>query len=148
MSQELIDAITEMREEDALQIATDLLDAGTPPLDVLDDCKAAMAVVGKRFETGESFIPELMLAGEMLAMYGGVSALQLAPSGVIRHIVPLVGHELALGHNLLDDPERNKEAFLALKSRTLTLAGPFELRQGGAAVVGRLQVFLQFGKQG
>jgi len=67
MSQELIDAITEMREEDALQIATDLLDAGTPPLDVLDDCKAAMAVVGKRFETGESFIPELMLAGEMLA---------------------------------------------------------------------------------
>ena len=67
MSQELIDAITEMREEDALQIATDLLDAGTPPLDVLDDCKAAMVVVGKRFETGESFIPELMLAGEMLA---------------------------------------------------------------------------------
>jgi len=88
------------------------------------------------------------LAGEMLAMYGGVSALQLAPSGVIRHIVPLVGHELALGHNLLDDPERNKEAFLALKSRTLTLAGPFELRQGGTAVVGRLPVFLQFGQQG
>lgn len=87
------------------------------------------------------------LAGEMLAMYGGVSALQLAPSGVIRRIVPLAGHESALGHKLLDDPERNKEAFLALKSRTLTLAGPFVLRQGGEAVVGRLPVFLQVGEK-
>lgn len=67
MSQELIDAITDMREEDALQIANDLLDAGTSPLSILDDCRTAMDVVGKRFEAGESFIPELILAGEMLA---------------------------------------------------------------------------------
>jgi signal transduction histidine kinase len=87
------------------------------------------------------------LAGQMLNMYGGLSALQLAPNGVIRDIVPQTGHEAAIGHNLLDDPERNKEAFLALKSRTLTLAGPFELRQGGQAVVGRLPVFLDVGKK-
>src|SRR5512133_2136153 len=67
MSQELIDAITEMREEDALQLATERLDAGESPLAILDDCRTAMDVVGKRFEQGESFIPELMLAGEMLA---------------------------------------------------------------------------------
>lgn len=88
------------------------------------------------------------LARQMLEMYGGLSALQLAPNGVIREIVPKAGHEAALGHDLLDDPERNKEAFLALKSRTLTLAGPFELRQGGQAVVGRLPVFLDVGKRG
>lgn len=87
------------------------------------------------------------LASGMLTMYGGLSALQLAPNGVIRHIVPTAGHEAAIGHNLLDDPERNKEAFLALKSRALTLAGPFELRQGGQAVVGRLPVFLDIGKR-
>lgn len=67
MSQELIDAITEMREEDALQLASEMLDAGQSPLSILDDCRTAMDVVGKRFEKGESFIPELMLAGEMLA---------------------------------------------------------------------------------
>jgi methanogenic corrinoid protein MtbC1 len=67
MSQELIDAITDMREEDALQIANDLLEAGESPLVILDDCRNAMDVVGKRFERGESFIPELILAGEMLA---------------------------------------------------------------------------------
>ena len=72
MSQELIDAITDMREEDAMQIANDLLEAGTSPLAILDDCRAAMDVVGKRFESGESFIPELILAGEMLAQISNV----------------------------------------------------------------------------
>jgi signal transduction histidine kinase len=88
------------------------------------------------------------LAAEMLEMYGGLSALQLAPNGVIRHVVPVLGNELAIGHDLLADPERNKEAFLALKTRTLTLAGPFELRQGGQAVVGRLPVFIDAGTSG
>jgi methanogenic corrinoid protein MtbC1 len=66
MSQELIDAITEMREEDALKITTQMLDAGTDPLDVLEACRQAMEIIGQRFESGDCFIPELILAGEML----------------------------------------------------------------------------------
>ncbi len=66
MSQKLIDAITEMREEDALQITTQMLDAGTDPLDVLEACRQAMEIIGQRFESGDCFIPELILAGEML----------------------------------------------------------------------------------
>lgn len=88
------------------------------------------------------------LAEEMLPMYGGLSSLQLAPNGVIRRVVPLRGNEAAIGHNLLDDPARTKEAYLALESRKLTLAGPFELKQGGQAVVGRLPVFLDVGGSG
>lgn len=82
------------------------------------------------------------LAREMISLYGGISSLQLAPKGVIRFIVPLEGNEKAIGHNLLDDTSRNKEALQAVRTRTLTLAGPFELVQGGVAVVGRLPVFL------
>ena len=67
MNQELIDAITELREEDAVAIADRLLDAGTSPSDVLDDCKKAMDVIGHQFEVGESFIPELIFAGDILA---------------------------------------------------------------------------------
>lgn len=67
MTQELIDAITEMREEDALQITNEILEAGGDPNAVLDACREAMGVVGKRFESGESFIPELIFAGEMLS---------------------------------------------------------------------------------
>lgn len=66
MSQELINAITEMREEDALKITHELLEEGADPIDVLESCRQAMDIIGKRFETGESFIPELILAGEML----------------------------------------------------------------------------------
>lgn len=81
------------------------------------------------------------LGEEMLRLYGGLSALQLAPKGIISQIVPLAGNEAAIGHDLLADPARNKEAVLAVETKRLTLAGPFELRQGGLAVVGRLPVF-------
>ena len=67
MSQELINAITEMREEDAVSITNELLDGGTSPADILNACKDAMDIIGKRFEEGEAFIPELMLAGEMMS---------------------------------------------------------------------------------
>jgi 5-methyltetrahydrofolate--homocysteine methyltransferase len=66
MSQELINAITEMREEDALAITNQLLDGGTAPMEVLEACKGAMDIIGERFENGEAFIPELILAGEMM----------------------------------------------------------------------------------
>jgi len=66
MSQKLIDAITEMREDDALKITNELLDGGTTPMDVLNACKQAMDLIGERFEKGEAFIPELILAGEMM----------------------------------------------------------------------------------
>lgn len=66
MSQELIDAITEMREEDALRITRRMLEGGNNPLEVLEACRNAMDVIGKRFEAGDCFIPELILAGEML----------------------------------------------------------------------------------
>ncbi len=81
-------------------------------------------------------------AGQMLHLYPGVAALQLAPNGIVSESVPLKGNEKAIGHNLLQDPKRTKEAFLARETGKLTLAGPFPLIQGGTAIVGRLPVFL------
>ena len=66
MTQALVDAIAEMREDDALSIAQAALDGGTPPLEILEDCRLAMTQVGRQFEAGEYFVPELILAGEML----------------------------------------------------------------------------------
>ncbi|MBC7961587.1 MAG: PAS domain S-box protein, partial [Steroidobacteraceae bacterium] len=82
------------------------------------------------------------VATEMLRLYPGVGALQLAPDGIIKKIVPLAGNEKAIGHDLLKDPARNKEAFLARSTEKLTLAGPFKLVQGGLGAVGRMPVFL------
>jgi methanogenic corrinoid protein MtbC1 len=66
MSKALIDAITDMREQDALKIADEMLASGADPLGVLDACREAMVVIGQRFEAGDCFVPELILAGEML----------------------------------------------------------------------------------
>jgi methylmalonyl-CoA mutase cobalamin-binding domain/chain len=66
MSRKLIDAITDMREDDALSITDEMLKGGTDPLDVLEACRKAMEVVGQRFEDGDCFVPELILAGEVL----------------------------------------------------------------------------------
>lgn len=70
--QKLIDAIIEMREEDALAITNEHLDGNTTSTEILDACRKAMDVIGKQFEVGESFIPELIMAGEILA---GISAI-------------------------------------------------------------------------
>ena len=71
MSQELIQAITDMREDEAVAFAKQLLDNGTEPVLILDDCREAMSIIGKRFEEGDCFISELILAGEIL---GQISA--------------------------------------------------------------------------
>jgi signal transduction histidine kinase/ActR/RegA family two-component response regulator len=60
---------------------------------------------------------------------------------VIRRVYPLAGNEGALGHDLLADPDRRDQALKAIRSRRLTVAGPFELRQGGVGLVARLAVF-------
>ena len=97
---------------------------------------------------GNGRLPEFeATARQLLPYYPGAASLQLAPDGIVRQIVPPEGNEKAIGHNLLQDPVRNKEAFLARVSGQLTLAGPFELVQGGLGAVGRLPVYLGEGRR-
>ena len=66
MNDKLINLMADMQEEETLAMVKELIASGTNPMDILDDARAAMEVVGKRFETGEYFIPDLMMAGEIL----------------------------------------------------------------------------------
>ena len=84
MSQELIDAIVEIREDDALAITNQLLDSGTAPLDILDACKGAMDIIGARYEKGEAFIPELMMAGEMMTAISEIIKPRMAGEGEVE----------------------------------------------------------------
>ncbi len=58
--------MVEMKEQEALETAKELISSGEDPLNILNACSEAMETVGKRFETGEYFLPHLILAGEML----------------------------------------------------------------------------------
>lgn len=64
--QDLIKAVVEMMEDDARALTRKYLDAGTPPMQVIDAYKQALGIIGKRFEEGRYFVPELILAGEMM----------------------------------------------------------------------------------
>jgi methanogenic corrinoid protein MtbC1 len=66
MANGLVDAIVGMREEEALEITTEMLEAGEASQKVLGLCREAMVVVGERFEKGEYFIPHLIMGGEIL----------------------------------------------------------------------------------
>jgi 5-methyltetrahydrofolate--homocysteine methyltransferase len=66
MTASLIHALVEMQEAEALQAAQALLAGGTPALEILKACSAAMEAIGKRFETGEYFLPHLIMAGAMM----------------------------------------------------------------------------------
>jgi 5-methyltetrahydrofolate--homocysteine methyltransferase len=71
---QLVEWLADMYEEEAIELSNKmLLEDGKDPMRVLDLCRAAMDIVGQRFEEGEYFLPELVLAGEMLDNIGAVA---------------------------------------------------------------------------
>ncbi|NLE21295.1 MAG: methionine synthase [Actinobacteria bacterium] len=66
MSKELTNAIVGMDEAEAMRLVDEMLDAGADPADVLEEAKAAMTVLGEKFECEEAFIPELIMGGEIM----------------------------------------------------------------------------------
>ena len=71
-----------------------------------------------------------------------VSAVQLAPDGVVQYIYPLAGHEGAIGHDLLKDKRRNDGALETIENRSLTVVGPLRLIQNNRmAVIARKPIF-------
>ncbi|UQZ90342.1 sensor domain-containing diguanylate cyclase [Deltaproteobacteria bacterium Smac51] len=67
----------------------------------------------------------------------------VAPEGVVSGVYPLKGNERVLGYSLLGEGKGNTEARLAVEKGQLVFGGPFELIQGGRALVGRLPVWLE-----
>jgi 5-methyltetrahydrofolate--homocysteine methyltransferase len=71
---QLVEWLADMNEDDAVALAKRmLLEEKANPLRVLELCRMAMDTVGKRFEQGEYFLPELVLAGEMLENIGAIA---------------------------------------------------------------------------
>jgi len=81
MSKELVDLVVDMQEEEAIKLAEKLLEEGVAPLSLLDDCREALGVIGDRFAAGECFVPELILAGEMLRQIGALVKPKIEASG-------------------------------------------------------------------
>lgn len=65
----------------------------------------------------------------------------IAPNGIVSNVYPLVGNEEVIGLNFFEPGQGNAEAIEARDSGLLVLGGPFDLVQGGQALVGRLPIY-------
>jgi 5-methyltetrahydrofolate--homocysteine methyltransferase len=70
MKEKLVTAIADMNEEEAMNLARAMLDAGDDPQVVLDACTEAMLIVGARYDAKEYYLPELIIAGDMMKRIG------------------------------------------------------------------------------
>ncbi len=75
---DLVEAMANMKERDALRIVDEMLEKGEDPNYILDLSSEAMAVVGERYQEGTYFLPELIMSGEMLKKIGEVLKPRLA----------------------------------------------------------------------
>jgi len=69
---EFVSALVNMEKTKVMEIAEDLLSKETDPIVLLDGAKKAMGEVGRLFEQGEYFVPELILSGKMLKDVSGM----------------------------------------------------------------------------
>jgi 5-methyltetrahydrofolate--homocysteine methyltransferase len=66
MKEQLVNAISDMEQEEAIRLAKEMLDSGIDPQEILDASREAMNIVGNRYERKEYFLPELIIAGDLL----------------------------------------------------------------------------------
>jgi len=143
---ELVEAMANMKEKEALQIVDDLLAKGEDPQKILDLSSEAMGVVGERYQEGTYFLPELIMSGEMLRKIGEILKPKLAAKtdqtkklgtvvlGTVRGDIhdigkDIVGFMLEVNgfevHDLgIDQPEENfVNAVREYKPQVLALSG-------------------------
>jgi len=81
LEEELLGAILALDEEKALEIARRRLEAGEDPARVLEALRVAADRIGEKYEQGEFFIADLVLAGEILRELSELAKPKLAERG-------------------------------------------------------------------
>ena len=66
MSGELVKLLSDLKEPEALEFVGKALAQGTDPMDLLNQAKEGMNIVGQRFADEDYFIPDLIFSGEIL----------------------------------------------------------------------------------
>ena len=61
----IADTLAELNEEEVYRLVREQLDAGADPMSILSECRRGMDIVGERYKTGEFFLSELIVSGEI-----------------------------------------------------------------------------------
>ena len=145
MSEKLLEAMIDMKENESIEITRSLLDSGEDPIKILEICTQAMEEVGKRFEESTYFLPELMMAGEILSQISAIVKPRLKGEAIFeKRGKVLIGTVQSDIHNIGKDivaflldvngfevkdigidvaPEKFVEAILEFKPQVVGLSG-------------------------
>jgi methanogenic corrinoid protein MtbC1 len=66
MAKELVKLISDLKEREALEFVQKKLDESIDPLEILEEAREGLKIVGERFSCGDYFIPDLVFSGEIL----------------------------------------------------------------------------------
>ena len=104
-TQGLAEAIYNLDEQAALRLSREMLDNGVGPVDILEESRAGMSVVGERFQSGEYFLSEMIMAAEIFTaiMYSIKPRMKRSVSETIGKVVigTVQGDVHDIGKNIL-----------------------------------------------
>lgn len=90
MSEDLINLIVELQENETIELVRKKVDDGEDPLKILDQVRKAMAMVGELFEKKEYFLPDLIMAGEILRQITEILEPKLKTSTKVKSLGKIV----------------------------------------------------------
>ena len=144
MKSELVKNVSDLKEEEVLNQVRRDLDAGTDPMAILDECRDGIVLVGEKYENGEYFISDLMMAGEIFKQVSkilgpafktaGAPTKEVVVIGTVKGDIHDIGKNLVVGmlqaanYGVKDlgvdvPPQRFVEAVQETGAKVLALSG-------------------------
>lgn len=75
MEDRLIRAMADLEEEIVLKLVQERFNANLDPLGILTTCREGLTLVGQRYESGEYYVSELIMAGEIFKQINAILSL-------------------------------------------------------------------------
>lgn len=70
-----------------------------------------------------------------------IDNISIAPDAVVKYIYPIEGNKEAIGHDLINDPERKEYIEMSIRTRDSVAQGPVKAKQGGLKIFNRRAIF-------
>ncbi len=86
MINDLVMAIADLKEEEAIGLVKARVDAGQDPLTILEEARRGMEIVGQRFADKEYFVPDLVYSGEILSQISSVAKSRVKDNSQVKRL--------------------------------------------------------------
>lgn len=87
---ELADAIAELKEDEVNRLVREKIKSGVDPLALVEECRDGMRLVGERHRTGDYFLGELIMSGEIFKNAMGFIEPRLKADRPVRPLARMV----------------------------------------------------------